>query len=473
MIHIYLIISSFFCKLRSIPLYLVKLVSLILIVALPGRAQEVFITSSNDLACAQLSATLSATTTCSGTGTVTYSFRGPNSFSLVNTTGVASVTASNTAGACIASNTVLVGSSLHPDYLPLVDFFNSTGGPNWIDKTGWLTNCDPCNGWFGITCTDGRVTRLSLVTDSGIIGSNNLNGNLPSSIGKLNKLRSLRLNNNNNLTGTIPESFSQLTDLQELHIFYSGLSGTIMDKLVNLTQLETIILTYSKFTGPIPESISALTKLKVIAYPSNGVFGFTGSLPASLSALTGLEYLALDGNRLTGTIPPGLGQLTNLISINLSGNLLAGPIPSELGNLVNLSSLYLSYNQLSGSLPASLGNLPSLNQLLLRKNFLSGCIPLSFNSLCGKDVQLEENLDLPAWSEFCFNGTNNLASNKAGSWFDPTVWSCGKVPTLKDYVTIRHNVSLPAIQSGQSRKIIYKSGGGLNYDSGSKLRIGQ
>ena len=37
----------------------------------------------------------------------------------------------------------------------------ATDGANWITRTGWLETDTPCS-WFGVTCTGGFVTALSL-----------------------------------------------------------------------------------------------------------------------------------------------------------------------------------------------------------------------------------------------------------------------------------------------------------------------
>ena len=71
----------------------------------------------------------------------------------------------------------------------LVALYNSTDGVNWKDNTGWLgevgTECD----WFGVTCTSGVVTQLSL-------GANSLTGTIPTELGNLTNLQVLFLYNN-------------------------------------------------------------------------------------------------------------------------------------------------------------------------------------------------------------------------------------------------------------------------------------
>src|SRR4051812_14572330 len=70
------------------------------------------------------------------------------------------------------------------DSLALVDLYNSTDGPNWSDKSNWLTG--PVSTWYGITVTGTRVTRINL-------HSNSLNGNIPASISSLANLNFLDL----------------------------------------------------------------------------------------------------------------------------------------------------------------------------------------------------------------------------------------------------------------------------------------
>jgi len=39
----------------------------------------------------------------------------------------------------------------HPDYDALMDFYFKLNGDDWVIKSGWGSNCDPCS-WYGITC---------------------------------------------------------------------------------------------------------------------------------------------------------------------------------------------------------------------------------------------------------------------------------------------------------------------------------
>ena len=79
----------------------------------------------------------------------------------------------------------------------LESLYYSTGGLNWIEQSGWLSNSIPCE-WPGVSCTGEEVTSLELA-------DNNLSGSLPEEIGGLAHLNVLDLSGNN-LEGEIPLS---------------------------------------------------------------------------------------------------------------------------------------------------------------------------------------------------------------------------------------------------------------------------
>jgi hypothetical protein len=197
----------------------------------------------------------------------------------------------------------------------LVALYNSTNGPDWADNSRWLTPDTPCT-WYGINCTGGHITDISL-------SYNQLTGYLPPELGNLSRLRVLGLLDN------------------RLH-------------------------------GPIPAELGKLSELVSIEISVNQL---TGPLPAELSNLPNLQTLSLSKNQLSGSIPTTLGNIKSLDSLDLSHNQFSGVIPAELGNLVNLTQLYLSNNQLSGVIPIELGDLKKLHELDLSYNQLSGSIP--------------------------------------------------------------------------------------------------
>lgn len=204
----------------------------------------------------------------------------------------------------------------------LIDLYIDTGGHSWTDHTNWNTAA-PVSDWFGVTVVGNRVTGISLV-------SNNLMGDVPSSLNDLTALTNLDLTTN------------QLTSIPEI------------DNLVNL---QTLRLTNNNLTN-LP-SLGNLTALLNLRVENNNLT----SLP-SLNGLTNLNNLHAQGNDLTDL--PSLGDLGNLVALNISHNQI-NMLPS-LSSLTSLRFFYLNHNELT-EIP-ELGNLTALEYLYIFNNQL-------------------------------------------------------------------------------------------------------
>ncbi|MFN8357943.1 MAG: LamG-like jellyroll fold domain-containing protein [Spirosomataceae bacterium] len=371
----------------------------------------------------------------SSNGTLSFFSDSGFSMAVANPTAVAVggtyyIKATSTAG-CTATASVSVTIGEHPDLQPLIDLYNATNGANWTNKQGWLSGCNPCS-WYGITCTDGRVTKVGL-------SQNNLSGSIPSSLGNLTNLKELYLDNNqlssliptelgnlsslqhltlysNQLNGPIPSSLGNLNNLQYLHLYNNHLNGSIPNSLGQLSNLQSLALNNNQLSGSISNSLGQLSNLQFLALNNNQL---NGSIPSSLGQLSNLQFLLLNNNQLNGSIPNSLGGLSNLITFNLANNQLSGSIPNSIGNLSSLQSLYSNNNQLSGSIPSSLGGLSNLSTLDLQNNQLSGCYPISLSTLCNRLGSVAffppflGNTGLPgggssaSWQAFCATGAGS------------------------------------------------------------------
>ena len=296
--------------------------------------------------------------------------------------------------------------SVASDRAALVALYRATGGDNWGDNTNWLSDA-PLGHWHGVTTDkDGRVIELTLgqryfpnvsaynsskvtygasIFDDGTalsaISGFNLVGEIPATIGSLDRLQELHLGGNQ-LTGEIPVELGNLSNLSGLTLSKNTLTGRIPAELGGLSKLQSLYLNDNVLTGEIPAELGSLANLQGLWLNDNVL---TGEIPTGLSNLLNIQKLRLDGNVLTGRIPAELGSLGNLQSLRLSDNVLTGGIPSELGNLANLQELYLHGNVLTGGIPAELGNLANLWELSLRDNHLTGGIPVELGNLLNLD----------------------------------------------------------------------------------------
>ena len=335
------------------------------------------------------------------------------------------------------------------DYYALVELFNGTDGPNWTNATNWASAA-PLNEWHGVsTDSGGRVTELGLADNNlqgplptGLgrltnletlwLGANGLTGEIPPELGQLTNLRRLGLLRNQ-LTGEIPRELGQLTDLLSLDLSVNPLTGEIPPELGQLASLERLAIWFTELTGEIPPELGQLTNLRELQLVDN--FSLTGAIPPELGQLTNLEMLWLINNHLTGEIPPELGQLTNLGGLELSRNELAGEIPPELGQLTNLYGLKLSGNQLTGAIPPELGQLTNLDELFLSENQLTGAIPPELGQLTNLgDLRLEKNQLTGAIPPELGQLTNlrqlNLSANQFTGNIPPELGDLGNLQSL-------------------------------------------
>ena len=137
--------------------------------------------------------------------------------------------------------------------------------------------------WYGITCSRGMATGLSL--------------------------RAL------GLKGSLPSSIGLLTGLTELVLASNTISGSVVSTLGNSHYLNTLDLSSNRLTG---------------------------SISRSLSNLTNLVYLDLSYNRLSYSVPTFFQSMDNLLVIYLDGNRFGGEISNDLCNAVKERNMTLS-----------------------------------------------------------------------------------------------------------------------------------
>ncbi len=211
----------------------------------------------------------------------------------------------------ISTNQLFSQCHNNDDYQALRTLYLDGQGETWTDNSGWplqtvLDNAEniptgmDMSQWYGVTCSDGRVTELDL-------------------------------SNNNLLLPTLPDNFVRLSNLVLLDFSNNDLGwDNLPDHLLDMDALEVVRLSYTELSGIIPSDIYRLSSLKVLDLSSNRL---TGSIPLSLGSISSLEEIHLWSNALSGSIPPTLGGLSNLRTLFLNYNNLEGCFPLDLKSL--------------------------------------------------------------------------------------------------------------------------------------------
>eukprot|EP00002_Diphylleia_rotans_P016664 TRINITY_DN3242_c0_g1_i2.p1 TRINITY_DN3242_c0_g1~~TRINITY_DN3242_c0_g1_i2.p1 ORF type:complete len:1755 (+),score=304.09 TRINITY_DN3242_c0_g1_i2:180-5444(+) len=223
----------------------------------------------------------------------------------------------------------------------LLQLFNTTQGSKWKNHTGWLEQSSYCT-WHGIECHP-DCTGIQFELDACPLyrinlASNNLVGELPSSLVEYVFQELMEFNISNNLlTGPIPT--------------------------LNMPKLETLDLSHNMLNGTIPNFF--MIELISLHLNDNQL---TGTLPNFFMPV--LTDISVENNLLTGTIPNL--HLPNLVKLSLNGNMLSGTLSNYFTPLIQ--NLTLSTNRLAGTIP-NFSNMPLLKTMSLSNNQLSGTLP--------------------------------------------------------------------------------------------------
>ncbi|XP_040967069.1 receptor-like protein EIX2 [Gossypium hirsutum] len=220
----------------------------------------------------------------------------------------------------------------------------------------------------------------------------------------------------------IPEFFGSLKKLKLLDLSNANFRGPIPSLLGNLSMLETLRLggnggdvTYrhnfkKMFSVGKLEWLSHLSRLKEVDLSFTNLSNANDCISSSSLSLanssTSLTYLDLyDNNLPSSAIYPWLFNVSsNLVSLDLSSNQLKGPIPDALGNMMAIQELYLSdnlfilaENQVRGDSGLNeIGKLLDFRVLDLGYNLLNGSISKSLGQL--------SNLQVLRLAGNCFDG---------------------------------------------------------------------
>ncbi|KAB2607440.1 receptor-like protein 2 [Pyrus ussuriensis x Pyrus communis] len=273
--------------------------------------------------------------------------------------------------------------SLSSSYIQMVDFssniFNGTIPSSFLQHAWNLSRSLPADIYNAQA-----LQEISLST-------NGLVGPISENVGKLSKLKLMRLHYNN-LQGHLHPSLMNCTNLVEINLGFNFFSGNIsVLDFSNLTQLSKLDCISNNLTGTLPISLYSCKSLKALRLATND---FEGQIQPEILQLKNLTFLSLSRNRLTSVtgamkiltgfkseeMPDGDitvdSGLQNLCVFSLYSCHMTGHIPAWISKLGKQEVLDLSFNRLTGTIPGWLGTLPHLFFLLLNDNLISGEFPM-------------------------------------------------------------------------------------------------
>jgi Leucine-rich repeat (LRR) protein len=290
------------------------------------------------------------------------------------------------------------------DSLALVDLYNSTNGPGWVDHTNWLTSA-PVANWKGVQVGNGRVLAL-------VLASNRLIGPLPSSLGNLTAITSISFSGNG-LTGSIPSTLSNLTMLNSLDLSQNQFTGSIPPSFNNFVPSGSYFYYFNFAQNQLSGIIPAFTNFSTSSSTSWG-FGITLDNNKFNFSSFEVAYLTVHDANITDSPQSSLPLITSGNTLSVA----AGGVVSA-----NTYSWYKDGNFVTSIIgdstytPATSGNytVAITSSLLPHLTLFSTSYITSVQDSLSL-VDLYNNTGGPQWT----NHTNWLSTAPLSTWYGVT-----------------------------------------------------
>ncbi|KAL2967289.1 hypothetical protein AAZX31_16G166500 [Glycine max] len=241
----------------------------------------------------------------------------------------------------------------------LLKFKNNLNDPSnrlW----SWNHNHTNCCHWYGVLCHNvtSHLLQLHLHTsDSAFYHDSDyggffdweayrrwsFGGEISPCLADLKHLNYLDLSGNdfegNQLEGNIPTSLGNLCNLRVIDLSYLKLNQQVNELLEILAPcishgLTRLAVQSSRLSGNLTDHIGAFKNIEQLYFSNNSI---GGALPRSFGKLSSLRYLDLSMNKFSGNPFESLGSLSKLLFLHIDGNLFHRVVKED--DLANLTSL--------------------------------------------------------------------------------------------------------------------------------------
>ncbi|KAH9743530.1 LRRNT 2 domain-containing protein [Citrus sinensis] len=249
------------------------------------------------------------------------------------------------------------------------------------------------------------------------LGFNQLNGDLPSSLGYLKNLRYLELWHNS-FVGSIPPSIGNLTFLKELYLSSNQMNGKFPENFGQLSAVEVLDLSENQWEGIITEThFRKLSNLKELSlHKQSENISLIFNISSHWIPPFKLTFINIRSSQLGPKFPTWLRNQTELTTLVLNNVRISDTIADWFWQLdLTLDELNVAYNELSGRIPNSLGfRFPGTVDL--SSNSFEGPLPLWDNSFSGP-IPRDFGQKIPFLTDLdiSFNSLNGSVSKSIGN----------------------------------------------------------
>ncbi|KAM7251616.1 hypothetical protein ACFE04_023499 [Oxalis oulophora] len=177
------------------------------------------------------------------------------------------------------------------------------------------------------------------------LGYNKLSGQIPSKLFSSSMELIHILLDGNQLIGSIPSTLGLVVSLETIRLDGNQLSGSVPPNLNNLTNVAELLISNNELTGA-PPNLTGMYSLLYVDLSNNS---FNSSLtPAWFTTLQSLTTLMMDNTNLKGNISSDLFSLPNLQTVSLKNNLLSGILDLGTSSSTQLQLVDMQQNSIEG-----------------------------------------------------------------------------------------------------------------------------